>query len=220
LPANSYFQEYVRGVSAGAVFVAAAGYATLLGITRQLTGRALGLSSPFVYAGSIGPLNIAVRAFDQLSSLGHSLASQTGLCGLFNVDFILNEQGVWILEVNPRYSASIEVLEGLSDHNYIEAHVAACREYRVPSPPPAHKGAAGKAVVYADRDAEVSPAFDELVYGWNPAGQPPGIADLPRIGQRVSAGDPVATVLVESDSEQAVERTLRSRVAEVLATLR
>jgi len=79
---------------------------------------------------------------------------------------------------------------------------------------------AGKAVVYANRDAVVSPAFDELVFGWNPAGQPPGIADLPRIGQRVRAGDPVATVFAEGETDQAVEQMLRSRVAEVLATLR
>ena len=221
VPGGTYFQEFVPGQSLGAVFVAADGFAAILGITRQLVGQDFALPSPFTYVGSIGPQVAEMGVLDQLILLGHHMAERTRMRGLFNVDFVANDLGLWILEVNPRYSASIEVVERMTDLHFMAAHVAACRDNSLPAWPPKLRGGfAGKAVVYADRDAEVSPAFDELVFSWNPAGQPPGIADLPRIGQRVRAGDPVATVLVESDSEQAVERTLRSRVAEVLAALR
>ena len=68
----------------------------------------------------------------------------------------------------------------------------------------------GKAVVYARRQSIVSAEFDALVAKWNPPGEPPGIADLPRIGQQIAAGEPVATVFAAGESAAAVETALPS----------
>jgi len=214
----SYCQQYVAGQSASAVYVAAGGRAALLGATRQLLGSDLGLAWPFLYAGSIGPLALSPAEQERLQALGGELAERFDLCGLFNVDFVRSDQKLWVLEVNPRYSASVEVLESATATPFLGLHVAACEHRALPhATPPAKSHFFGRAIAYAVRSCRVGGPFDELVNDWNAAGQ--CIADLPANGQRFCAGEPVASVLATEPTEQAVEAALKSRVAEVLQAL-
>ena len=47
-----------------------------------------------------------------LDKLGTVLAQAFRLVGLFGVDGVLDAERFWPVEVNPRYTASVEVLEG------------------------------------------------------------------------------------------------------------
>jgi predicted ATP-grasp superfamily ATP-dependent carboligase len=210
----------VYGQSASAVYVADGRQAVLLGTTRQLLGRDFGLARQFLYAGSIGPLPLMQTERDQLVQLGDELAQRFGLMGLFNVDFLRYGRGLWVLEVNPRYSASVEILERLTSAAFVALHMAACEQQALPPGSPTMAATfAGKAVVYAEREGSLPPAFDDLVARWNLPLSPPGIADLPRIGDVLSPGQPVATVFAAGDTSDAVENELRSRVSEVLSVL-
>ena len=51
-----------------------------------------------------------------LQQLGLDLARGCGLRGLFGVDFVLSEGVPWPVEINPRYTASVEVLEYADPH--------------------------------------------------------------------------------------------------------
>jgi uncharacterized protein len=216
LARGTYWQECIEGQAASAVYVAMEGRATLLGASRQLLGGDFGHDRPFLYVGSLAPLILRAEELSQLAVLGGALAERFNLQGLFNVDFVRTANELWPLEVNPRYSASVEVLERVTGFNFMEMHVAAC-ERGILRPPPLTdlSSFAGKAVVYAPHEIIVRPRFDLLVGEWNLAGQPPGIADLPAIGQRLAAGRPVATVFAAGSTSAEVERTLRERVAAV-----
>ncbi len=218
---GEYFQQFVPGQAASAVYVGAGSWSMLLGVTRQLVGQDFGLPWPLAYAGSIWPLELTRDQVERIWKLGEVLVRSFGLRGLFNVDFIIHREGVWVLEVNPRYSASVEILERILPGCPVQMHVEACQTAAASEfvRRPGSSVSVGKAVVYAERDGRVPPAFDELVAGWNRAAGRPGIADLPRIGQSLAAGDPVATVFAEGGSAQAVEAELRSRVAGVLNVL-
>jgi predicted ATP-grasp superfamily ATP-dependent carboligase len=216
----TYWQEYVAGQAASAVFVAAAGQAILLGTTRQLVGGDFGLPRPFLYAGSIGPLELLPTELQRLTALGNVLAEDFELRGLFNVDFVRNASGLWVLEVNPRYSASVEVLERITSGQFVALHVAACEGNSLPTiavQPPAQF--AGKAIAYAERACIVSARFAELEQRWQTADKWPAIADLPALGQSFAAGDPIATVFAEGASAEEVEVELRSRASQVLLSL-
>jgi predicted ATP-grasp superfamily ATP-dependent carboligase len=221
LPRNCYFQQFVAGQAASAVFVAAGGRASFLGASRQLLGRDIGIAQhPFVYAGSIGPLALEREEPEWLQNLGEVLARRCGLVGLFGVDFVRAARLLWILEVNPRYTASVEVLELASERNYLADHAAACLTGDVstsPAFPPSRF--AGKQIVFATSDVVVSAALDDLARQWNQPASPPRLADLPRIGDRFRTGQPVATVLSAGDSRSEVKSALTSRVAAVRAVL-
>ncbi len=51
-----YFQRRVAGLAGGAVYLAAAGRAVLVGATQQLLGTGAAAGDDFRYSGSIGPM--------------------------------------------------------------------------------------------------------------------------------------------------------------------
>jgi predicted ATP-grasp superfamily ATP-dependent carboligase len=91
---------------------------------------------PFLYGGSAGPCDAtwperdAARA--RLARLGQLAAEAFGLCGLFNIDLIRDPQGnLWLLEINPRFSASMELYRRLAPNpqpSLIDWHIAAHQE--------------------------------------------------------------------------------------------
>src|SRR6478752_5928272 len=105
------YQKRIEGVPCAAVFVATDGAAKLLGVTRQLIGEPWLGSHGFQYSGAIGPLPVSEFVRNTLEELGNVLAADFELIGLFGVDFILHGESVWTLEVNPRYTASVEIVE-------------------------------------------------------------------------------------------------------------
>jgi len=213
LPHGCYLQRQIEGSSQSAVFVAAGGQANLIGATRQLVGLDFGLSRPFLYAGSVGPIALSKEDRARMHSLGNLFAERFRLVGLFNIDFVRNEAGLWPLEVNPRYSASIEVLERACKWSFIKLHIDACMFDRLPDAPATEIDlCAGKAVVYASKNCVVPGMLDELLNDWNANSQWPGVADLPRVGDRLRRGQPVVTVFAEGDSAARVEAQLRRRV--------
>ena len=96
---------------------------SLIGVTRQLIGAP---GSPFAYRGSIGPVTISERLKARLDLMGRVLASEFALVGLFGVDFILRDDEPWPVEVNPRYTASVEVLELALGRSLLAEHLRAC----------------------------------------------------------------------------------------------
>jgi uncharacterized protein len=219
-PYGTYLQQHIVGESVSAIFVATKGRAMLIGVTRQLLGRDFSLDPPFVYAGSIGPLVFGESELAKLQSLGGALACEFGLVGLFNIDFVRADETLWPVEVNPRYSASVEVLERALGIDCLALHVTTYETAALPELPlPNESATFGKAIVYARNDAIISSRFESLVEKWNQPGTPPQIADLPRVGESIRAGQPVATVFAQGSSLASVETELNARLAAVQAIL-
>jgi len=216
-----YVQQFIPGESASAVFVAAGGQTSLIGATRQLVGRDFGLADEFVYCGSTGPLLLTEFEATKLQKLGNLLAERCQLQGLFNIDFIRTASApsasqLWPIELNPRYSASVEVLELATAANFIDLHVRACTGGSLPERALAtNERFFGKAIVYAQVDSVVPSMLDEIMKEWNQPGQQPGIADLPQVGERLFAGQPVVTVFASGSSMLEVDEGLYRRVAAI-----
>jgi predicted ATP-grasp superfamily ATP-dependent carboligase len=213
-----YFQQYVAGRPCGAVYVAARGGARLLGVTRQLTGAPWANARGFQYAGSIGPLRLTANGDEQFRRLGERLAAEFHLTGLFGVDAIVAGETVRPLEVNPRYTASVEVLERALGIRAIELHAAGCLQAAVPDALPLagdRTAWCGKAIVYAATEVVIGQALTRrLMAGGD---QPwPSFADVPEPGSRFKPGQPVATVFADGRSDEEVETRLRRRAAAVL----
>jgi len=171
-------------------------------------------ATPFCYAGSVGPLRLEPALDRQLQAIGEELARRFSLVGLFGVDLILAGGQFWVIEVNPRFPASVEVLERACGFEAVAIHVEACRSGRLP-PPPAISGTwCGKAILMARADLVVPAAFDRLappadVKTW------PEVADVPAAGTRIRAGGPIATVLAEAGDEPSLLLALRRQAAQL-----
>jgi predicted ATP-grasp superfamily ATP-dependent carboligase len=187
----------------------------LLGLTEQQNGVFELPQEPFLYAGSI---SVADRLDARVMKLGNVLTRNFGLKGLFNLDFIDDGDGIWALEINPRYSASVEVLEYAFGENSLAMHMAAFdptfqgpRKWATPR----GERYVAKQIVYAARDSIVSSGIARLQRTWNIEGLLPVLADIPFTGTRILRGQPVVTVIAEGPSKEQVQRLLEERVRAV-----
>jgi predicted ATP-grasp superfamily ATP-dependent carboligase len=241
-----FYQQFIAGTPVSATYVAAGGRATLLGVTQQLIGCDWTGASGFRYTGSLGPLVLDVRTKEIFQRIGNCLARRFQLRGLFGVDAIKGSgvffdvggdrslsrssvsptskktpDPVFPVEVNPRYTASVEVLERGLGVQAIALHVSACRDGVLPQQViPASGYYCGKAIVFARTDVEVTGDFSQLVSDRNANHDWPVIADVPHTGDRISAGHPITTVLAAGESLAAVEQHLRQLVRRVQETLK
>lgn len=139
-PGNGhYLQRRLLGRTIGVSYFSRHGssrpHTRRLGIYAGLTHRR-NPQHRWLYGGSVGPFDTdwpdreAARGL--LADLGQAVAEAFDLVGLFNIDLIRQSDGsLWLLEINPRYSASMELLIGEPDsrnRSLIDAHLAAHQE--------------------------------------------------------------------------------------------
>lgn len=226
-----YFQQRVEGSALSAVILAEMGRSRLIGLTRQLIGEPWLHAPPFGYCGSIGPLHVPSPIRETVAAQGRVLAEQFGLRGLFGIDLLLDGEIPRPTEVNPRYTASVEVFERAGRVALLEAHRRACLSFadrrpgtgararrgrsRTPESADsdlqlfhlpwaiAHRPSptVGKAILYAERTLITGPLEDV-----------PFVADRPAAGCRISAGHPVCTVFAAGRDEADCRRELQRRV--------
>jgi predicted ATP-grasp superfamily ATP-dependent carboligase len=215
-----FLQEFIDGTPMSAVLARARGATQLLGVTEQLIGEAWLHAPPFRYSGNIGPMPIAAALRHELTQIGTAIADRCALRGLFGIDFILRDGRPWVVEVNPRYTASIEVLElatglrALAHHRVafaagVEAAAIRCSADRM----------IAKGILYASERIVMTPykliaEGRRLICAWNGRDFEVGthLADLPAPGEVIETGWPVVTVLAAGASRESALRELNTRV--------
>jgi predicted ATP-grasp superfamily ATP-dependent carboligase len=211
------YQRRLAGLPSAAAFSASNGIAVLLGVTRQLIGEAWLGAHGFQFCGSIGPLPIHENVEHSIKQIGQALTDRFELAGAFGVDFILDGERVWIVEVNPRYTASMEVCERVSGNNTIASHVSEWRNLRPPqcqSVQRTEQRAHGKAILFGRRDIRISHEFAEMSLAEALPLQWPTLADVSPAGTMIEAGRPILTLFAEGSHVDQVEHRLRERAAE------
>jgi predicted ATP-grasp superfamily ATP-dependent carboligase len=215
-----YFQEFIAGQSLSLLFLGDSRTAHLLGITRQLVGETWLHALPFHYCGSIGSLDPSLVQYPSLETLGHLLASECFLEGLFGIDGVLRDGVFWPVEINPRYTASVEVLEYATGLPLLQGHAHVFTYGRLP-PLPSPAGSmgrtVGKAILFA-REALHFPAqgpWMAELHSPKPVQEAPAFADIPAAGERIEAGKPILSFFAAADSPAACEDALRQIAADL-----
>jgi predicted ATP-grasp superfamily ATP-dependent carboligase len=183
LHSTEILQRYIDGLSCSAAAVADGGRATVLGLTEQLHRR-----PGFGWMGNAIPPRLPdaelAELDGQLRAVCDEVAGRFGVRGAFGVDAVWDGRHAWVLEVNPRPPASLE----LFGPGGFEAHVLGARGLAPPKGGtlPWTRGAKVKLVLFADRDLRAPDP------GWWPAGI---VRDIPHAGEEIKRGAPVCTLL-------------------------
>lgn len=210
VPASCYAQRRIEGEPGSVLFVAARGRAVPLGITRQLVGDPAFGAAGFRYCGSL------LRSFAHAeadawnapaAALADTVASAFELAGVGGVDFIARNGVVHAIEVNPRWTSSMELVERVWGRPLFEVHARACIEGRLPTVNDdgfvaSRSRTYGKAIVFARRDVRLGDTRAWLTED---------IADVPRPWTHVRAGHPVCTVFGDGVEEAWCRDTLVRR---------
>jgi len=227
LPRGCYGQELVDGTPGSVVFVAAGGRAVPLGVSRQLVGEHAFGAAGYRYCGSIlaaaGDAQFACDGalVDAACALARTAAEAFGLVGVNGIDFVARNGVPYAIEVNPRWSASMELVERAYGLSVFVVHAAACVDGALPELDLMRvrraTGAAGKAVVFARRDVVVGDTRAWLTGDGGSAVS--SIRDIPRPGERIPAGRPVCTVFAAGLDAAACDAALVRRAELVYAEL-
>ena len=211
VPRRSYVQERIPGLTGSIVFAADGRRAVALGLSRQLVGERNFGAHGFRYCGSLlaserAPVfprqaELLVRA----TALADAVTEAFGLRGLNGLDFVARDGVPLPIEVNPRYSASMELVERATGASLFAIHAGAC-EGRLPEPARLPLHAYGKAIVYARRGIVVSDPG---------AWRVPAIADIPHPGERIGRGHPICTLFADGVDAEGCLRTLVAGAAAI-----
>jgi uncharacterized protein len=176
-------QRRIDGMSCSAVAIGDGSRAAVLGVTEQLH-----CSPGFRWIGNVAPPRLdrgeLAELDGQLRAVCVEVAARFGVRGAFGVDAIWDGRQAWVLEVNPRPPAGLE----LFGPGGFEAHVRGSRGHGVPAAelPRDSSCARVKLVLFADRDLRAPDP------GWWPKGL---VRDIPHAGETFKRGAPVCTLL-------------------------
>lgn len=212
LPTSSYLQRRIAGIAGSIVFAADGNAAVLLGFSRQLIGDERLGARGFRYCGSLlGSPSIPLfprqqELLEKALALAGIVTRQFGLVGVNGIDFIARHGVPYPIEVNPRYSASMELVERAHELSMFRVHADACRGELPPVPAPGTL-MQGKAIVFARRAVVLGDTLPWTRREW--------LADIPHPGERIGQGHPICTVYAEGSDEKTCHRLLIKRAAEV-----
>lgn len=218
------WQRRVGGRPLAAGFLFAARRGQLVAVSRQLVGRSWCHARPFAYCGSVDldPRALAPPVSAQLARLGGLLADRFGLVGLVGVDTIVDRAGrVHVIEVNPRPTASMELVERATGLSLATAQLAACCLAAEPAGPGTRAGTWSKAILFARHDTVIDEAMLAAVaaLAGPPHGDWPLLADIPCPPQVIPEGRPICTLFAHAPTPRASLAALRCRTAAVEAAL-
>ena len=209
-----YLEEFIDGRPGSIVFVARGGRAVPLGISRQLSGDPAFGATWFQYCGSIlahpsdlFPHGLAVAA--TAHALAMAIARDYSLVGLNNVDFIARHADAYPVEVNPRWSASVELIERAHGFSMFGLHADACSRGTLPDDrmPLCSRRAVGKAIVFARANVVSRHTHHWLLMR--------DLADVPRPHTFIRRGQPICTVFAEAATADECHAALKRRAERV-----
>ncbi len=117
---DSYFQRRVTGKSISALFLASEKKAEIIGLTTQWTAPTP--ASPFRYGGAAGPAEIDPAQAGEVARSVAAIAFELDLVGLNSADFLVSADAVWLIEINPRPGATLDVFELERDPTVCASH--------------------------------------------------------------------------------------------------
>jgi hypothetical protein len=183
-------QEYIDGINLSSSILANKNNMQILTHSRLLTVNDISESNSFKYIGNILPLtkqSIITETKDikeitnKQEIICEELAKKFNLIGSNGIDYILNENGLYALEINPRLQGTYECIEKSFGINMLDAHIKTCQGQTIEIP---------KAEYYSYKKIIYSPTrmkYNEINEN--------NIFDLPHVGSITEKGEPLLTII-------------------------
>lgn len=185
--ARHYFQRFQPGRVLSVLFAADGRRAQVIGFNQQWTAG-VPWCAPYCYGGAVTCVDLAPGVAGQVTQWADRLVAASGLKGINGLDFVVDGDLPFVLEVNPRPTATIELYDPDVEAGMVALHVRACRG-ELP-PPSKQRRARAHAIVYAAAALRVAART-----AW-----PAWCTDLPEPASVIAAGAPVCSVHAEGDT--------------------
>jgi hypothetical protein len=173
-------QEIVEGIPASVCCVTDGVRAQAVAVNEQLLqGEG---ESRFGFCGSITPLDHPLREY--MVTVAERIAAASGCKGTIGIDFVLDSNSAYAIEVNPRFQGTIDTVEMAYGCNLFQYHIDACRG-NFPPNRLTPRQVAVRSILFADRDLTITSDLKHLA---------PRVADIPWPGTFFEADQALISV--------------------------
>ena len=242
-PAKSFLQERLPGESIGVTFLSSNVGGAVVGATASWksgswNSEASCVDGPiYAYQGSYGPISLSSELLAKLQRFATLVGAESGLLGLWQADFLLHDNELTLLEINPRWSASMDLLDVCNGIPLVQIHHACVCDHLseerfsyvasqcFDQAKNARNTMLGKLIVYSPKSFVVTSIQSDKWWtqrwscGMNFAAKRFQFADIPNAGTSVAQGDPLLTVVVPGCSPEALMIELQRGRIEALDDL-
>ena len=187
---NYILQEYIDGINLSSSILAGKDMKKTIMNSRLLTENDFENNNSYIYIGNILPLTKEsilsnIKNIDEINEemieTSQNLAYKFNLIGSNGVDYILNENGLYVIEVNPRIQGTFECVEKSLQINMLDAHIKSCLNESVEIPKA--KYYAYKKIIYSPCRSKYSKINLDNIY------------DLPHVGTITEKSEPLLTII-------------------------
>lgn len=204
-PEHYYLQKRVQGIACSAAFVSGMHTTSLIGVSQQIQSSNQSSTEQFHYRGSIAPFEIAPTTLEEILRIGEIIAREANMRGLFGIDFVLSGDSVHIIEINPRYTASMELFEATGSGNLIQQHLRACAGMQWDGDSlnelAGEAGSIGcKRIEFSQEQTPFTVSDDFLPWAEQLPATMGRILDIPPAGTRISFAEPVFSAITLGES--------------------
>ena len=195
---NYILQEHIEGTNVSSSVLSSHNDRKNLINSRLITEHDLG-NETYEYSGNILPLNEnSFRMFndnrteinadelnDEMKNTSEDLIKEFGLIGSNGVDYILDKDGdLKVIEINPRFQGTYELVENSLGINLLDAHIKACEGEIMDIPNPSRYSI--KKIIYARKQVSIGNLNIPNVY------------DIPYEGVKIEKDQPLVTIISSS----------------------
>ncbi len=156
----------------------------------------------FGFAGALTPFE--TEEMDRLIHLAEQVVAASGCIGSVGVDFIASDE-IHAIEINPRFQATLDIVEESLDTSIFDLHLEACRG-SVPSVRPSPVCFVARKILFADHDLTVKDDLRRLA---------PAVADIPWKGTEIEEGSAVISIYGRGSSRNKALSLLDKSITEV-----
>jgi uncharacterized protein len=198
-----YFQRKVAGTPVSMLFVADGKTARTIGFNQQFIAPTDEM--PYRFAGAVSNIALQPSICAVFEHATQQLTKVLNLRGINSLDAVLENAGLddeklWILELNPRLSASFNLYENPM-HQHLSGCVGSLADFQ-----PQNKTSKAQLILYADDAVSIPTNFV-----W-----PSWVADIPALtlgesSVRIVKNMPICSVIAEAQSAEAASNLVQQR---------
>ncbi|WP_407432626.1 ATP-grasp domain-containing protein [Methanobrevibacter sp.] len=183
-------QEYIEGINLSSSVLGSKDMKKTIMNSRLLTEHDFKKNNSYIYIGNILPLTnksilTNVKDIDKINTemikTSQKLAYKFDLIGSNGVDYILNKNGLYVIEINPRIQGTFECIEKSLGINMLDAHIKSCKNEIIKIPKA--KYYSYKKIIYAPCRNKYSKIDLNNIY------------DLPHIDTITEKSEPLLTII-------------------------
>ena len=196
-----YYQKIQAGESVSCLFLADGVHAEIASYNEQWCASTAML--PYRYGGAVSHTTVTQSNKNKIEQFIKAMTFKLGLRGLNSADFLIDNNTVYALEINPRLSATLDLITAKRG-DYFASHIASCQA-QLTEWPSVKNTAKAQHIIYANKAAKVPVDLEWDDY----------VVDIPQPNTDIAAGMPICTVTAKAHTARLAKQKVLERAADL-----